>query len=188
MKILQITGHATAGKDTLFNALDTLRPGLFRRYAFADELKRELDPICAGMFNRKHVKDLTASEKKIFRPVLISVGCAWREIDPLHWVKMVDKKIEWDRGMLNNDFIPVVNDTRFSNEHQYFVEKYGADQVSLIEVVRTDSTSTPPEEELKNQPFLSERANYRVEWPTLLPAEMDKINSYAEKLLKTMGL
>lgn len=116
------------------------------------------------MFNGKRVKDLTASEKKIFRPVLIAVGCAWREIDPLHWVKMVDKKIQWDYSVweiVDSDFIPCVLDTRFLNEHQYFVEKYGTDQVSLVEVVRTDSTSTPPEEELRNQPFLSARANYR---------------------------
>ena len=147
--IILITGHATAGKDTLFTIMDKLRPGQFARYAFADQLKEDLNPLCRQMFG-KPIAELTATEKEIFRPVLISYGCAWRAIDPDHWVKIVDRRILWDYAQLDGidgaAKVPVVTDCRFANEANYFTSNELYRPVNVIRVTRTDSTYTPPSE------------------------------------------
>ena len=209
ISIIGLCSFATHGKDTLFSSLNHLRPGLFKRYAFADQLKKDLEPLCYKMFGDKEISQLTASEKSIIRPLLIAYGCQWRMIDIDHWVKIVDKEIEFDKikhlvkgyksnpnpfALCSSKFherllvpIPVICDVRFPSEYEFFAKKYG-DRFALVEVVRTDATSTPPDEELKNHPEVAKYAKYKVEWPTLLPNQMDKINEYGEKLLKEMGL
>lgn len=141
----------------------------------------------------KRARDLRGEEKAIFRSILIAFGCAWRIIDSLHWVKIVDKQIQWDLSMLPgtencvNSYIPVIKDCRFINEFSYF-ESNSSYQASLVEVRRTDSTVIPPDEELRNQPALSAISQYRVEWPTLEPNELGKLDEYGERLLRQMEL
>jgi hypothetical protein len=187
-KIIGISGHAGHGKDTFFSLLNSTQPNRYQRYAFADALKNDLDQLATKMFG-KRASQLTGKEKEIFRPILIAYGCAWRAINIDHWVEEVDRRMSWDISVLdganNSPVIPVLTDVRFFSEYEFFRKRYGAAFV-LVEVIRTDAKTKPPEEELKNQPKLSAVADFKVEWPTL-KTDADRM-AYVTKFLEMSGL
>lgn len=172
VSMIMITGHARSGKDTFVSLLSAARPGKFKSFAFAHDLKKCLEPICRSMFG-KTVFELSLTEKEIFREVMIAFGCAWRKIDSDHWVKIVDKRIDWERSMLFSDpstQIPIVSDCRFPNECKWFKDKMLGNptlgRVVVVEIDRFDSGLTPPEEEQRNQPLMKPFVDYIVSWPT----------------------
>lgn len=160
--IIGICGYARSGKDTLCSLLRKTSP-YFRRYAFADALKRDLEPFIRDKFGWD-IFDLTDKQKVIVRPILIAYGCAQREAgNGLHWVYHLDLEIASDG--LADTFIPVITDFRFINEVNYFKNKYGKDFI-LAEVIR-DDIPTPPTEEQINHPKLSAVADIKIHWPTI---------------------
>lgn len=187
-KIIGVTGYAKSGKDTFYSLLKLVAPARIRRYAFADQLKDDLDVISHRMFQKK-ASVLNAEEKEIFRPILISYGCAWRTLDPIHWVRIVQSRIEWDTSMLYSDaqpILPVITDIRFFNEFSFLREKYGKDFV-MVEISR-DGAPTPPDEELRNQPALSQAADFKINWPTLFPDRQAELARYVKDFVDTYDL
>lgn len=155
-KIIGLYGNRGVGKDTLYSCIEKILkkdyeyvcPQYCNRYAFADELKNDLNPISQKMF-KKNVLDLKANEKEILRSTLISYGCAWRTIDPLHWVKLVDEKISEDINFKAQfSKIAFITDVRFPNEAQYFKKKY-KDAFYLIGLDRKGAPE-PTDEEKKH--------------------------------------
>ena len=188
--IILLAGNRQVGKDTFYDLLAKARPGLFRGYSFADELKNDLDPISKLMFSVR-TKDLDAKEKEIVRPILISYGCAWRAIDPLHWVKVVDRQIEFDRAMLDGmdghkpTWIPVCRDVRFCNETTYFKDRFGTNNVILASISRIGAPE-PTDEEKINSPLVGAMADYFVIWETL-KKESDRMK-HVERFLDYYSL
>jgi hypothetical protein len=186
IKVIGLAGNRQVGKDSFFAAMNELRPGKFFRCAFADVLKDDLNVLSTRMFGKK-AKDLVGKEKETFRPLMISYGCAWREIDPLHWVKLVDSQIQWEQAMLDGVSgevkIATCVDFRFWNECTYFKEKYGKDFV-LIGLSRDDAPP-PTDEEKKNWPEVEKLVDIRLNWPTL---DEKARMGYVNEILVNLGL
>jgi len=103
--IVGLLGYAGVGKDTICTALG------FRRVAFADALKRMVDPIAA-----KLGYDLTDRDQKDqFRPVYVEVGAAARRKDRDFWVKQIDLSNNVFGSFQHLDHT-AVTDTRYLNE------------------------------------------------------------------------
>ena len=162
-KICLLSGYARTGKDTFFDLLQQVAKednnDIFSGFSFAHELKKDLAPLVEEM--GIDIFNPTDEQKKIIRNLMIAYGCAWREIDINHWVKKVDAKID----TLIEGTIPVIRDTRFISEVQYFLNKYGRQNILLVEIVR-NGAPTPPDEELKNQPVISKNADVVINWET----------------------
>ena len=164
-KILGLTAAKTVGKDTFFKILkENSKYGIFERYAFADKLKLDLEPLCLNMFGISS-SQLNSVQKEIIRPLYISYGCAWREIDILHWTKIVDNQIE--ACLIDINSTPVITDFRFESEADYFKQKYG-DKFILVGLERAGVE--PTDEEKKHIEGMRQRCNIIYNWqydPTL---------------------
>lgn len=154
-----ISGTARSGKDFLtqsFIKQFAANGILARRYAFADELKRQLDPLLLLNLDISAFTE-QAEEKKLIRPILLAWGQICRNIDPDHWVKGVAKKIK--------DFykphIAIISDVRYLNEFEYF-----SGEKKLLHVTRLDDNGNPfppvGVDEEKNDPILIAAAEKRI--------------------------
>ncbi len=154
--IIGISGNRCVGKDTFFKILFTFDQR-FRRYAFADSLKQDLSPLFKTQFNID-IFNVESKEKEIIRPIMISYGVAWRNIDINHWVKKVYNTIQTQC----ENIIPVITDLRYKNELEFLREKYG-DKLIHINITRKDSIC-PTDEELNNLKHISDKADIQIEW------------------------
>jgi len=159
--ILFCSGNARVGKDSItqgfIRALE--KQGILaKRYAFADELKKKLDPL---LLLNHGISAFTEDpiEKALIRPILLAYGQMCRKIDPDYWVKIVAAKIKSSEI----PHIGICSDLRYLNEYNYFVgEKF------LLHVTRYDESGNeyPPvgtDEEINN-PILKKSANYTFSW------------------------
>jgi hypothetical protein len=158
--IIGITGYAKVGKDTFYKLLSESYTNNFMRFGFADELKRDLFELVRDQFGWD-IFDLKGEQKEVIRPIMIAYGCAWRKVDGLHWVKIIDEKLKH----YNKNFIPVITDVRFENESKFFRDKYGKDFI-LIKINR-EGAPIPPDEELKNQPLVDNYVDITLNWHTV---------------------
>ena len=194
MKILLLGHTRRVGKDTFAECLRRIyqpkdatgwRDGrlvCIQTYSFAQKLKHDLLPLCHNMFG-KLIADLTDEEKEIFRPILIAYGCAWREIDPEHWVKHVDGKIDaMEFGGYNTH---VISDVRFGNESQYFVKKYGRDNVTVIHLEK-EGAPEPTEEEKKHEEECAKLTDFNFWWP-VLKTDIER-DAWVKKFMLDSGL
>lgn len=154
--IIGISGNRCVGKDAFFKILLAF-DRRFKRYAFADSLKHDLAPLLKTQFDID-IFNVEAKEKEIIRPIMISYGVAWRNIDVDHWVKNVYNAIQKE----GNGVIPVITDLRYKNELEFLRAKYGYKLIH-INIVRKGSIS-PTEEELNNLKYISDKADVQVEW------------------------
>ena len=152
--------HSTrqCGKDTLFRHLNAL-DARFQRFAFADELKRDLHPFILKHFGFD-IWTCTAAQKELVRPLLIAYGCAQREVDIDHWAKKVVEQINIEG--LKRDIIPVVTDVRFESEYHLLRKAFGKAFI-LVDLTRIDSPE-PTEEEKKHYLTVAGLADYLVHW------------------------
>jgi hypothetical protein len=160
MKIVGLVAGRRVGKDTFARILkEVAAPQLVVSHAFATALKEDLK----GLFQEKFGADvysLEGSQKELLRPMLITYGTVWREIDPLHWVKQVEKSIDiWAlMEKPGEEMIHVITDVRNFNEEEYMRTKYGS-AFSLLFLERPDCIE-PTEEEKRTLPELKGRANW----------------------------
>jgi len=184
IKVLGITGARRAGKDTFAQLLtDVALPKCVVKYAFANALKSDLSELFQERFNAD-IYTLEGDKKELLRPILISYGCVWRDIDPLHWVKTVTENIDKWKAMTQNSVFHCVTDVRFKNEAQYLKEKYG-EEFALISITRTDGPE-PTEEEKKNMPELESLINHRIVWDTepSLAAAKETVEKFYNNYIK----
>ncbi len=170
IKVIGITGHLTSGKDTFFSLLDYLYPEKFRRLAFADGLKGELDALVKKEFGFS-LFACVASQKAVIRPLLIGWGMARRNQEKDYWINSLLKKMD-DLCSLDKECFPeyepitVVTDVRYENEVLALRKKYG-DGFKLVKVSRPDAKVEIPQEEQINQPLVDKYADYTVIWETV---------------------
>lgn len=167
--VIGITAAKRHGKDTFAQLLTKFIPNL-NSWAFADQLKDDLDPISLKMFG-KRAKDLDGEEKEIFRDIMIGYGCGWRKIDIDHWVKIIDSEIDNSPRIYH-----CIKDMRFPSEVNFFKNKYGKN-FHLVEIIR-DGGPEPTEEEKKNIPLLKPLVDYTINWPTVAPKSLDLLSGY----------
>lgn len=116
-----IAGVARSGKDTLCKIFieKFKRAGILaKRYAFADELKNQINPLTLLNLNISAFTE-EPKEKELIRPLMLAWGKICREVDINFWPKIVAEKIK-------NDPIPhiaVIPDFRYPNEANAFGSK-----------------------------------------------------------------
>jgi hypothetical protein len=160
MKIIGISGGRRTGKDTFAQILkETAYPQIVIVHAFAKALKDDLKDLFQERFGAD-VYSLEGEQKELLRKILIAYGTVWREIDPLHWVKEVEKSIDVWHSMERpeSEMIHVITDFRFPNEYEHMKKKYGP-AFSLLFLERPDCIEPTPEEK-QTLPELKKRADW----------------------------
>ncbi|MDG1173566.1 MAG: hypothetical protein P8M67_04640 [Opitutales bacterium] len=176
--IIGLAGVARSGKDSFFNFCQNTKVNgkTNLRFAFADELKSELDQFILKEFNISSFTECSR-EKEIIRPILVSYGMAKRKIsEGKYWVEKVKSKIEFIKDS-HNCFI---TDVRFSNE---------VDQIKKLGgiCIHIERFNNPPanEEEKNEDPIVKSKSDYHFKWgdfsQNTSPSEI-AINFLKEKL------
>ena len=157
MKIIGVSGLARSGKDTFFEMSVRMKSEYgknIRRYAFADELKKECDHYLISEYGISAFSNDT-DEKKIIRPYLVLYGTEKRNEDMNYWVNKVQEKIEKDK----TSKAIFITDVRYENEINWIKSLNGIN----IHVERVGN-KPPNEEEKKNDPLLKKMCNFRLRW------------------------
>lgn len=192
-KIIGVSGRARAGKDTFANELqhqiiDQFPNFVVKRYAFADEIKRELTELMGVHFG-VNFADLDGEEKEIYRPLLIGYGTVMRnKTECRHWWQVLEEQIERD----NPDYA-IISDVRFAtnpNDEVTWIKKSGG---KLVHICRYNSVKKVDgsggeirlpiefgsEDEKANESALYEAADFCVNWKT--EPEKDKLKEITTK-------
>lgn len=169
--VIAVTGVGRSGKDSLADGLKKVFGELVPhkkvvRYAFADELKKELRDV----FSRLYMVDsenIPDDKKQIYRDMYIAHGKIRRaESENKYWWSIVDQKMNSDQPD-----IAIISDLRYilgiNSEYEWLkknhdgilihVERYLDDNMEFV---------APPvsEEEAENDPELKEAADYNISW------------------------
>lgn len=163
-KLIGFGGVATAGKDSALEALRLFRPELkFKRYAFADPLKAELEEIVFANFGF-NIWKLTPEQKAVIRPLLVGWGAGKRYIHEDYWLNKIMAEIDHD----NSREIPVITDVRYGNEAAEIKNRDGI--VVHITRILPDGNQLPPanEEERINDKIVKALADIKIIWETKL--------------------
>lgn len=166
--ILGISGLAGSGKDTFYQMLSSRRD--FKRYALADELKKEIRDELIKDYN---VDVLTCSrqEKEIVRPRLVEFAKKVRfESQGRHWVNLLESKI---LPLKENVCITDVRYDDYEKDEIYWLkQEMGGILVHISQYEELDDikifAKPPNEEEARNDPKVKNKADYIIEWPRLL--------------------
>lgn len=190
--IIGLGGVATVGKDTFFSLLQqrlASKGRIVTRFAFADNLKKEVESILWSQFGFD-VWKLTPEEKKIVRPLLVWWGCTKRHLKADYWIKSVEKSLLSD---LSSD-VKVVTDARFENEADW-VHSLNGRIVHITRTIYSDTLQShihvPPanEEETANDPKVKSKADFFVNWPTVLPERrLAALNDYIDEVANYIEL
>lgn len=178
MKKISLSGCARAGKDEF--AKQAIRffesKGLkAKRFALADQLKREVGPFVYENFEID-IFNCTPAEKEIIRPIMVAYGCAKRKITSgRYWIEYLEDQLEYEESKGEAD-IAIITDVRFDeygeNDEAFWASKYGA----LIHITRLDEKGDPippaNDEERKNDSKVFEFARYQTIIPTMSKDEL----------------
>jgi len=178
-----------AGKDTLFTRLQELEPRC-RRFAFADALKRDLDPFLLDRFG---IGAFTSDphNKEIIRGMLIAYGMAQRMRDEDYWVKRTIAdineavSIEAQRSSIFAPrplVIPIITDVRFPNEAALLRSTFPG--FRLVNVTR-HGAPPPTDEEEKHYRTVAALADHQFIWGNDTPEEQ---KAHASRLWEEMRM
>jgi len=182
-KVLGLCGVARCGKDSFADSAQFLleeKGFKVKKFAFADELKRMMNPFLEKEFG---ISAFTQDdeEKKIIRPLLVGLGQSMRIKDPLYWVKEVEFKV---LSSLKKDYFCIVTDVRYKNEIDWVHSLCGE---SLY--IAREGTSPANEEEKVNNVFVKEHSKHNLFLKNFdkKSFEVSRYNITKNKLLE-MGL
>jgi hypothetical protein len=168
--MIGITGVARSGKDTFYSILAKyfenkgFKAG---RLAFADDLKKELNPFTIEKFKIDLMK-CTNEEKEIIRPLMVSYGkCRRSQTEGKYWTSLLDAKI---KNFSKQNIIPIITDVRYieykEDEYSWLKNNNGI----LIHISRKldNGNLVPPAniEEKANDNKLKAVADFSVCWET----------------------
>ena len=126
--IIGLLGMSKVGKDEVGKIL--IKEG-FKRYAFGDEVKKEL----AQDLNIP-LEDLHNQNKEKYRDKMIAYGEGKRKDNPSYWIERIDEQIQED---IKNNIDVVITDIRRIHEIDYIVnlkKVYGKNKVNLVRLSR----------------------------------------------------
>lgn len=162
--IIGLSSRKRCGKDTLtkiFIRKFAEHGILAKRYAFADELKRELDPL---FLLNAGVSAFTENlvEKELLRPTFIAWGTGyWRNKDPDHWIKKVAAQIKKEE----KPHVACISDARFAVNEIPWIQNQGG-KVIYLSRLKDDGTEFPPagKDEEENDAPLRNLADFCLSW------------------------
>ena len=179
-KVIGLSGVARCGKDTFCKfAIEFLSSKgiLSKREAFADQLKKDLDPFLLKKFGISAFTD-SIDEKKIIRPIMVAYGESKRDVsNGMCWINQLKNNIEEN---FKNDTITFISDVRYSNEAQWIAKDYKG---ACIHITR-EGTLPANEEEAKNDPLVKVQSLARLNWPDFHEDETVAIPYVKETLEK----
>ena len=162
--IIGVSGVARSGKDTFFKLLKKnltgKQYGVCKRFAFADEIKRELNQITIPNFGINCLKTLKKDKEKV-RPLMVAYGTHLaRSINKDHWIDRIKPHIE---SHYRSGGICVITDVRYPNEQEFIKKNFKNSHNVYIHRFGFDPINS---EEEKNAPLLQEKSDYQISWKT----------------------
>lgn len=209
MKLIGLGGYARSGKDTFVSiAMQILANNGIRckKYSFAAGLKDDLDEWLKNTYG---ISAWTTDDKEkiLIRPFLVAHGCGKRiQTEGKYWVDKLHTKILEQQALQSHDQyqdhvdVAFVSDVRFPNEAKWLHEKWngdlihirrytkginalGADFNGAVHAQYTNVYDTAPnDEELRNDPFVVEAADQRIEWEN--KGNLDPFQAEAQPYLR----
>lgn len=188
MKVIGIGGYARSGKDAFVSIAKKIltKNGLTaERFAFADNLKKEVGGMLKAHDFNLDIYTTDATEKTNLRPLLVWWGCARRDLScsGLYWVEQVHLQLlkiqekYRNEGLSDDNFVALISDVRFVNEVKWLQNTWNGDFIHLRRFSMQKCRdgygddfmcpvfdAAPNEEESKNDPLIQEIANVKVEW------------------------
>tara|TARA_B110001454_G_scaffold217977_1_gene244670 strand:+ start:1705 stop:2337 length:633 start_codon:yes stop_codon:yes gene_type:complete len=181
-KVIGLSGVARCGKDTFCkNAIDFLsRKGILsKREAFADQLKRDLDPFLLEKFGISAFTD-SLDDKKTIRPIMVAYGKSQRDVSKgMRWIDQLKNNIAKN---LENNIITFISDVRYPNEAKWIARDY---EGITIHITRCENRPANEEEE-NNDPLVRALSSIKLEWPDFLGDET-LATSYAKATLQQIS-
>ena len=160
--IIGISGVARSGKDSLANNLVMIFETLgikAKRYAFADELKREVQSF---LMQKTGLDSFTQNDeqKKMVRPFLVAYGTNIRRaLNKNCWIDTL-------KEFISKDEIAIISDVRYENEADWIQEN--GFLIHLARVAKSGEFIQPANiEEAETDPILQKKANLSYVWQTV---------------------
>ena len=160
-KLIGVTGFARSGKDTFFTCGSKYLSAINKtcvRYAFADVLKSECDPLTQKYTG---ISCFTSNdrEKALIRPLLVAYGTYLRrQINPNCWIDSVRSKVQLSLDQGHHVF---VTDVRFKNEADWISSEGGL----IVNVIRDGIKAANPDE-AEQWELIKPLVAATVAWPT----------------------
>jgi len=168
-----IGGISTCGKDLCGKIISNILQNKgykLQRFAFADELKNDIDAFCKEKY-KISAWTTNPEEKKIIRPILVAHGCIMRKIQPDYWIKRIEPLID-----VNNCNVVILTDVRFTNEVKWLkykegwfihIKKYTKESPDAGRTWQRIYKQPPNEEEKENDPQIQLLSDYKINWEDL---------------------
>jgi hypothetical protein len=160
-KLIGVTGFARSGKDTFFKLSSDYLKSFDRssvRYAFADVLKSECDPLT---LKYSGISCFTSNdrEKNLIRPLLVAYGTHLRrEINPDCWIDRIRENVR--SSIANGDYV-FITDVRFKNEVDWVISEGGL----IVNIVR-DGVHPANPDEAEQSKLIEPLIHATLNWPT----------------------
>jgi hypothetical protein len=150
------------------------------RFAFADELKKELDAFLVDNFEISAFTE-DEKEKEIIRPLLVSYGMAKREIsNGMYWISKIEPHI---KKYPSPEKHAIVTDVRFGNEVDR-INKMGGVSIHITR----EGNIPPNEEEAFNDPIVKAKCQAHFVWRNFKNFDVgeDRIYEKAQNFLDSI--
>ena len=217
--MIGLCGVARSGKDTLCEAMIRVLSNYNirgKRFAIADELKKQLSPFIMDQFGIDIYK-CTDEEKTLVRPLMLEWGLIHRNRTKgkyLTNILQIDIDIDLGRNIttqlnpLNMEYydklsrfdIPIVTDIRyneFEEDEVHWVKEVNNGVLVHIQKYIDGALLLPPNTvEERNDPLLQRDANYRLVWDQMTDTHLGEITvnhmdyyyDKAEEVLKALDI
>ncbi len=181
--LIGLASVARAGKDTFAALLVEHLTALGQpvsTWAFADSLKRELEPVIRTKYGIS-VWTQDTKEKTLIRNELVALGRRRREeSNGRHWIEQIDSSV---RAGLDAGIHQVVKDVRYAThaaDEAGWIHSLGGKVLYIERMV--DGVPVPPanEEEEINDPKVRAAADLVVTMPTFGADYLDKMRPYVQ--------
>ena len=177
-RLIGLTGFARSGKDTFFlRASDYLSLNGHKaiRFAFADVLKKECDPLLKAHAGISAFTSVP-SEKELIRPLLVTYGTGIRrKLNPNCWINEIKNDVSKSLKEGNHVFI---TDVRFANEARWIQYQGG-----LIFNIEREGVGPANKEEREQAKLIKMMLNARIKWPTFGSDKISLCDSYIKNLM-----
>lgn len=169
-RIIGLTGLAGSGKDLFFTLLSQKMN--CKRYAFADELKREAYDFVKNQYGIDLLL-CSREEKETIRPFLVTHGAIKRkQTDGRYWIDKITKTIDDSLLTDGGKTLYCVTDIRYNERERDEASWLKNEMKGKLVHISKFSTSffgkkfivPPNEEEARNDPSLKEISDYSLEW------------------------
>lgn len=178
-RLIGLTGFARCGKDTFFLRAARLLHNLgfeVDRFAFADVLKSECDPLL-----RLHtgISAFTshAEEKELIRPLLVTYGTnIRRKLNPNCWIDQIKAEVSEKLSLGHYVFI---TDVRFYNEAEWIKSEGG----SIFNIKRDGFGPANPDEQEQSK-LIKFLIDVKISWPSFGSQNLSECDYYVKNSLR----